>query len=205
MASESSNNAMTGGSLIPLLTLGIPGNTVTAMLLGGLMIHGISPGPLIFIKSGNVMYAIFTALIVGNIAMLVFEYLGLKWFVKLMDIPKATLFPIITVLCAVGAFGSNSRVFDIYCILAFGIIGFLFNKADIPKTPFIIGFILGPIAEVNLRRALMASEGSLMPFITRPISLVFVALTIGSIVMTIKKTADKKKAAAGDSAMSIAE
>ncbi|WZL73060.1 tripartite tricarboxylate transporter permease [Clostridiaceae bacterium 35-E11] len=193
VASESSNNAMTGGSLIPLLTLGIPGNTVTAMLLGGLMIHGISPGPLIFVKSGKIMYAIFTALIVGNIAMLVLEYWGIKYFVKLMDIPKATLFPIITVLCAVGAFASNSRVFDVYAILIFGLIGFLFNKASIPKTPFIIGFILGPIAEVNLRRALMASEGSLLPFITRPISAVFVALTVLSIVMTVRKKLNEKK------------
>lgn len=187
VASESSNNAMTGGSLIPLLTLGIPGNTVTAMLLGGLMIHGISPGPLIFIKSGKIMYAIFTALIVANVAMLVLEYWGLRYFVKLMDIPKGTLFPIITVLCAVGAFATNSRVFDIYAILAFGLIGFLFNKVGIPKTPFIIGFIIGPIAEVNLRRALMASGGSLLPFITRPISAIFIALTILSIVMTIKQ------------------
>ena len=195
IASESSNNAMTGGSLIPLLTLGIPGNTVTAMLLGGLMIHGISPGPLIFEKNGTIMYGIFTALIVANFAMLIFEYMGLKFFVKLMDIPKNILFPIIIVLCAVGAFATNSRVFDIYCILAFGLIGYAFKKVNIPKTPFIIGFIIGPIAEVNLRRALMASDGSLMPFITRPISAIFIAFTIFSVIMTIKRKLedDKKK------------
>ncbi len=198
IASESSNNAMTGGSLIPLLTLGIPGNTVTAMLLGGLMIHGISPGPLIFIKSGNVMYAIFTALIVANIVMLVVEYWGIRYFVKLLDVHKGILFPIITVLCAVGAFASNSRMFDIYCILAFGVLGFIFNKVNIPKTPFIIGFIIGPIAEVNLRRALMASEGSLLPFITRPISAVFIALTVISLFLTLKKKVDDNREKAND-------
>ena len=187
VASEASNNAMTGGSLIPLLTLGIPGNTVTAMLLGGLLIHGITPGPLIFIKNGTVMYALFTALIVANIAMLLFEYLGLRFFVKLMDIPKQILFPVITVLCTVGAFGTNNRIFDIYCILVFGLVGFMFNKVKLPKAPFIIGFILGPIAEVNLRRALMASEGSLLPFVTRPISLIFVVLAVASVIMTLRK------------------
>lgn len=192
VASESSNNAMTGGSLIPLLTLGIPGNTVTAMLLGGLLIHGITPGPLIFVKNGAIMYGIFTALIIANFAMLIIEFWGIKYFVKLMDIPKEVLFPIITVLCAVGAFGSNSRIFDIYAIFAFGIIGFLFSKASIPKTPFIIGFILGPIAEINLRRALMASEGSIIPFVTRPISVVFLALAAFSIVMTVIKTIKKQ-------------
>jgi putative tricarboxylic transport membrane protein len=193
VASESSNNATTGGALIPLLTLGIPGNTVTAILLGGLLVHGISPGPLIFVKNGVVMYAIFTALIVANIAMIIFEYMGLKFFVKLMDINKSILFPVITVLCAVGAYGSNSRVFDVIAIFVFGVIGFLFNKAKIPKTPFIIGFILGPIAEVNLRRALMASDGSIVPFFTRPISAVFMALAIISLVMTMKKTYDNYK------------
>ncbi|MTI54481.1 tripartite tricarboxylate transporter permease [Geosporobacter ferrireducens] len=198
IASEASNNATTGGALIPLLTLGIPGNTVTAMLLGGLLIHGISPGPLIFKNNGVVMYAIFTALIVANIAMLIFEYAGLKYFVKLMDIPKNILFPIIMVLCAVGAFGGNSRVFDVWSIFIFGVVGYLFIKANISSTPFIIGFILGPIAEVNLRRALMASDGSLIPFLTRPISALFLIGAVVSVALVFKKKLKEKDRAVPD-------
>lgn len=196
IASEASNNAVIGGSLIPLLTMGIPGNTVTAIFLGGLTIHGISPGPLIFQKSGQFVYGIFLALIVANIFMLIFERAGLKVFVKLLDIPKHLLLPIIMVCCVVGAYSSNSRIFDVWCVMAFGVLGVLFKKLKIPSTPLIIGFILGSMAEENLRRALMASAGSWMVFITRPISLIFLLVALVSVSMTIKKQFASKKAAA---------
>lgn len=187
IASETSNNAVIGGSLIPLLTMGIPGNTVTAIFLGGLTIHGISPGPLIFEKSGQFVYGIFLALIVANIFMLIFERAGLKVFVKLLDIPKHLLLPIIMVCCVVGAYSSNSRIFDVWCVMLFGLLGVLFKKLKIPSTPLIIGFILGSMAEENLRRALMASAGSWMVFITRPISLAFLLVALVSVAMTVKK------------------
>jgi putative tricarboxylic transport membrane protein len=173
IASETSNNAVIGGSLIPLLTMGIPGNTVAAVLLGGLTIHGINPGPLIFQKSGVYVYGIFFALIVSTLAMLVFERGALPVFVKLLDVPKHILLPIVMVCCAVGAFSSSSRIFDVWCILAFGMIGVILKGLKIPSTPLIIGFILGPMTEENLRRALQASEGSISVFFTRPISLGF--------------------------------
>lgn len=195
IASETSNNAVIGGSLIPLLTMGIPGNTVTAIFLGGLMIHGISPGPLIFEKSGDIMYGIFAALIVANIFMLIFEYLGLKWFVKLLDIPKHILLPIIMVLCVVGAYSTANRIFDVWSVFAFGLIGFIFNKLKIPTTPLIIGFILGSMAEVNLRRALMASGGSWSVFVTRPISLVFLLMAAASVILTLRQKFGKGRAA----------
>lgn len=193
IASETSNNAVIGGSLIPLLTMGIPGNTVTAIFLGGLMVHGISPGPLIFVKSGNIMYGIFTALMVANVFMLIFEYLGLKWFVKLLDIPKHILLPIIMVLCAVGAYSSANRIFDVWSVFVFGLLGFLFKKLRIPSTPLIIGFILGSMAEVNLRRALMASKGDWSVFVTRPISLVFLLLAVGSVLLVLRQKLKEKK------------
>ena len=173
IASETSNNAVIGGSLIPLLTMGIPGNTVAAVLLGGLTIHGINPGPLIFQKSGVYVYGIFFALIVATLAMLVFERGALPIFVKLLDVPKHILLPIVMVCCAVGAFSSSSRVFDIWCILGFGMLGVVMKYFKIPSTPLIIGFILGPMTEENLRRALQASAGSISVFFTRPISLGF--------------------------------
>lgn len=192
IASEASNNAVIGGSLIPLLTMGIPGNTVTAIFLGGLTIHGISPGPLIFDKSGQYVYGIFIALIVANVFMLIFERAGLRWFVKLLDIPKHLLLPVIMVCCVVGAFSSNSRIFDVWCVMGFGLLGVLFKKLKIPSTPLIIGFILGSMAEENLRRALMASNGNWSVFVTQPISLAFLLVTAVSVGLTIRKKLKKK-------------
>lgn len=196
IASETSNNAVIGGSLIPLLTMGIPGNTVTAIFLGGLTIHGISPGPLIFDKSGQYVYGIFIALIVANIFMLIFERAGLKVFVKLLDIPKHILLPLIMVCCVVGGYSSNSRIFDVWCIIGFGLLGLLFKKIKVPTTPLIIGFILGTMAEENLRRALQASNGSIAVFFTRPISLFFLIIAFLSVAMTLKKNFQSKKATA---------
>lgn len=193
IASETSNNAVIGGSLIPLLTMGIPGNTVTAIFLGGLTIHGISPGPLIFQKSGQYVYGIFIALIVANIFMLIFERGFLKGFVKLLDIPKHILLPVIMVCCVVGAYSSNSRVYDVWCVLLFGLLGLLFKKLKVPTTPLIIGFILGKMAEENLRRALMASAGSWSVFVTRPISLAFLLVALASVILTLKKDMQTNK------------
>ena len=187
IASEAANNAVIGGSLIPLLTMGIPGNTVTAIFLGGLTIHGISPGPLIFQKSGQYVYGIFLALIMANVFMLIFERAGLKMFVKLLDIPKHILLPLIMVCCVVGAYSNNSRIFDVWCVLAFGLLGLLLKKLKVPTTPLIIGFILGSMAEENLRRALQASAGSWSVFVTRPISLVFLLVSVISVAMTLRK------------------
>ena len=185
VASETSNNASVGGALIPLLTLGIPGDVGTAPMLGGLMVHGIVPGPLLFVTNGELVYSIFTALFLAAIFMLVLEFGGMRIFIRILGVKKYILMPIVMILCCVGAYGANNRVFDIIWLGIFGIIGYLLSKADFPVAPMIIGYVLGPMAETNLRRALMSSEGSLVPFFTSPIALVFFALTIVSIVMTI--------------------
>ena len=126
VASETANNANIGGSLIPLMTLGVPGDTVTAILLGGFMVHGIQPGPLLFSNNADLVYTIFISMLVASVLMLVLEFYGMRIFVKLLDIPKHILLPIILVLCVVGAFGLNSRIFDVWTILIFGFIGYLF-------------------------------------------------------------------------------
>lgn len=182
VASESANNAGIGGALIPLLTLGIPGDAVTAILLGGFMIHGIQPGPMLFITQGPLVYTIFAALMLAAVMMVVLEFYGLRIFIRLLAIPKHILLPIILVLCAVGAFGLSSRIFDIWTILLFGLLGYAFVKAGIPAAPFIIGFILGPMAETNLRRGLMLSEGSFAGFVTNPIAGVFLSLAAASVL-----------------------
>jgi putative tricarboxylic transport membrane protein len=196
IASETANNATVGGALIPLLTMGIPGSTVAAVILGGLTIHGITPGPLIFVKNGVFMYAIFTALLVANVYMLIVEYAGLKWFVKLMGIPKHILLPIVMVLCAVGAYATGNNVFDVWSIFAFGMLGVIMKKLSITTTPFIIGYILSGMAEENLRRALIVSKGDLMPFITRPISALFLIVAVISVVMIVLKNKASRKATA---------
>ena len=181
VASETANNAGIGGAMIPLLTLGIPGDAVTAILLGGLMIHGIQPGPMLFLTQGEFVYTIFAALILSAVMMLILEFWGLRVFIRLLAIPKHILLPIIVVLCAVGAFGLASRIFDIWTILGFGVLGYAFVKAGIPTAPFIIGFILGPMAETNFRRGLQLADGDATSFLTNPISGAFLALAAASV------------------------
>lgn len=195
IASEAANNAVIGGSMVPLLCMGIPGNTVAAIFLGGLLVHGISPGPLIFQNSGEYVYGIYLALIVSTIFMVIFERLGLPIFTKLLDIPKHILLPIIMVMCCVGAFSSDSRAFDVMCVLAFAMVGLLFKVFKLPSTPLIIGFILGPMFEENLRRALMASHGDWTTFVTHPISCVFLAAAVVFCSLTVRKNLREKKAA----------
>jgi putative tricarboxylic transport membrane protein len=193
VASETSNNASVGGALIPLLTLGIPGDTVTAMLLGGLMIHGLTPGPLLFQTSGEIVYGIFAALIIANVMMLIMEFFGMRLFVRLLSIPKHILLPVIISLCVVGSFGLNNRVFDVWSLFLFGLLGYVLDKFKYPLPPIILGFILGPIAETNLRRGLMMSNGSFLPFVTKPIAAIFLAIAVFSIVMSIRKNMKNSK------------
>ena len=187
VAPESANNAGIGGAIIPMLTLGIPGDTTTAMLLGGLMIHGITPGPLIFETHGSLMYAIFVLLALSSLTMLVMEFFGLKLFIKVLKVPKYYLLPIIVVLCGVGAFGLNNRAFDVGSVLFFGLIGYLLSKCDYPLPPLILGFILGPILELNLRRGLTSSLGNIFDFFTRPIAGAIIVLTLLFIAYSLYK------------------
>lgn len=185
VASETANNASVGGALIPLLTLGIPGDVASALLIGGLMIHGINPGPMLFAVNGALVYTIFAALMAANVLMLVIEYFGMRLFVKVLAIKKYALLPIIVILCCVGAFGSGNRVFDCICLIFFGIYGYLMSLLGFPLGPMIIGFILGPMAETNLRRGIMAVDGNIWMFFQRPIAVFFFLAAIGSVAATI--------------------
>lgn len=193
VASETSNNAAVGGALIPLVSLGIPGDTVTAMLLGGLILHGLQPGPLLFQNNGGVVYGIFAALLIANIFMALLLFLGMRGFIKLLSIPQYILLPIIFALCVVGAYGVNNRMFDVYALLFFGVVGYLMSKAKIPLTPLVLGFILGPLLETNLRRGLMLSQGDFTPFFTEPIAATFLIITVISVGWKIWKSFGKSK------------
>jgi putative tricarboxylic transport membrane protein len=193
IASEASNNACCGGALVPLMTLGIPGDNTTAIILAGFMVHGIAPGPLLFDNQAPLVYGIFTALFISNIFMIVAEYVGMRAFVRILSVPNNLLMPIITVFCFVGAFGVNNRVFEIYVMLGFGLLGYVMKKLGIPQAPIILGFILGPIIELYLRSGLQRSHGSFMPFLTAPISGFFLALTAVVLCITVYREIRKVK------------
>ncbi|MDR1519735.1 MAG: tripartite tricarboxylate transporter permease, partial [Planctomycetota bacterium] len=178
VASETSNNASTGGAMVPLLTLGIPGDNTTAMILAGFMIHGITPGPLLFDKHSDMVYGVFAALIVSNIIMILAEFWGMRLFVHILSVPKNILLPTVGVMCVIGAYGANNRIFDIWTMFLFGVLGFILKRFAIPLGPIILGFILCPILEINFRRGLQKSDGSLLPFFTEPISCAFIIITI---------------------------
>jgi putative tricarboxylic transport membrane protein len=196
VASETANNATIGGAMVPLLTLGIPGDTTTAMLLGALTLHGLTPGPLLFQNQASVVYGIFAAMLVCSVIMLFMEFFGLRVFVKLLSIPKYILLPCVFVLCTIGAYALKNNMSQVIACLVFGAIGFAFKKFEVPTTPFILGFILGPLAEVNYRRGMISNKGNFMPFLTNPISAVFLAIAVIVILVNVLKPlfAKKKKA-----------
>ena len=187
IASETANNAVTGGALIPLLSLGIPGDAGTAIFLAALTLHGIAPGPLVFTKNGNEIYAIFAALIVGNIFMILVMTGCMRWFIKLVKIPKSLMLSTVIVMCIVGAFGVNNRVFDMWTVLICGVIGYVMIKFGFDMTPLVMGFILGKTVETNLLRGLQFSDGSFLAFVQRPISALFLGITAVYLVLTIIK------------------
>ncbi|SMP52543.1 putative tricarboxylic transport membrane protein [Sphaerochaeta associata] len=195
IASETANNAVSGGAMIPMLTMGIPGDAGTAMLLAAFMLHGITPGPLLFREHGPIVYSIFAILIVANVFTLIIEMYGLKVFLKLLDIPKQFLYPIIIVLATIGAYGLNNRLFDVLCIFIFAVLGYVLDKNEFPLAPLVLGFVIGPIIELNLRRGLMSTYGSFGAFFTRPISAVVLVMTLVLLVFSSLKSRKRQKTA----------
>jgi putative tricarboxylic transport membrane protein len=180
VASEAGNNATINGALIPLLALGIPGSVNGAILLGALTLHGMLPGPLLYINRPDVVSKIIGAALVANFVMYFLLSLSSKYIAKIASIEKKYLLPVVTVFCIVGCYSVANRWFDVWTMVAFGIVGFLMERCKLPLEPFIIGFVLGPIAEKYLRSGLMISRGSLLPLLTRPLSLIFV---LGSLII----------------------
>jgi len=186
-ASESANNGATGGTFIPMLCLGIPGDSVTAVMMGALIIQGLTPGPNLFVEHGDTVNGIYVALLIANIFMLAMGQIGLRWFYKVCLIPKEILQPIIFGLCCVGSYASNSSLFDVGCMFAFGILGYILLRCGVPMSPILLGLILGNITESNLRRGMLATGGNFFKFINRPICLIILAFTVFSLVFTISR------------------
>lgn len=177
-APEGGNNGVTGGALIPMLTLGVPGDSVAAIMIGALTIQGLQPGPLLFRDQKSLMYAIFLGLFIANCAMLFFGMSCQKIFAKVLAIPKEILTPIIFVLCTVGSYALNNSFFDVGLMIVFGIIGYFMNKAEVSVSPMMLGMILGSMAELHFRTALVKSDGSLGIFIGSPIAIIFLTLIV---------------------------
>lgn len=183
IAPESANNASMGGAMIPLLTLGIPGDASTLMMLGAFMLHNIQPGPLLFRDNGDIVYAIFIAYFIAFAFLLVFLHFCLRPIIKAIVIPAQFMIPVLLVLCTIGCFSLNNRMFDVYCFLGFGLFGYALKQFKYPLLPVILGLILGHMAEQQLRLSLTLSSGSLAPFFTRPISLVLLAISLISLLL----------------------
>ena len=195
IASESGNNSTAGGGMITTISLGIPGSAVGAVVLSALMIHGVNPGPLLIKNNPEIVGSIFATIMIASFFMLIIQFVGARFFVQIVNIPKYMLVPVVITLCVIGTYVLNNRISDLYILLVMGIVGYIFVKFKYPLTPAILGVILGPMAETNLRRALITDPNAML-FFTRPISLFFIVLAVVSVVFSIrqnKKIASKIK------------
>ena len=195
LACEVANNAVTGGAIIPLITLGIPGDAVTAVLLSALLIQGLTPGPMMIVNNYDVVTTMLWILLIANTLMLIFGLFGSKYFSKILSIPSNILTPIICVLCVAGGYSVNSSSFDALLALILGIIGYGFMKFGFPVAPMVLGMVLGPIIEPYFRLALIGSDMNPLIFITSPLSCIFLVLTVVVIwTMNRRGKRPKKKA-----------
>ncbi|MBU2960121.1 tripartite tricarboxylate transporter permease [Citreicella sp. C3M06] len=183
IAPEAANNAVTGGTLIPLLSLGIPGDPATAIVLAGLMIHGITPGPALFMNHATEVYGMYVAVAVAYVWVLGLQLLGIRLFVHVLKIPRDLLAIGVLVLCVIGAWSVRNSVFDIYAMAAIGGLAYLFIALEVPITPIILGMVLGPTIENEFRTAMMLSGGSWDIIFTSPLAMIFLGLAALIIVL----------------------
>ena len=186
VAPESANNAAIGGAYIPMLTLGIPGDAVTAIIIGALYIHGMKPGPLFMTERPDIFWLMVGGMLIANVFLLIFGFTGIRLFAKIVEVPKQVLMPVIMILSVVGAYSINNNIMDVYWMLGFGVIGYLFKLYKLPLGPVVLGVILSSLLEQKYRRAVSMAGNSISGFlidvITHPISLVLLAVILVMIV-----------------------
>jgi len=185
IASESGNSSTAGGGLIPMIALGIPGSAVDAVLMAALMVHGISIGPRLIMDNADIVYGMFIAMVVASLAMLGVCLISMRWFLRVTDVPKYMIVPVVLACCVVGAYALENNSDHIILLLLAGLLGYGLRKLGFPLAPLVLGAILGPIAETNLRRALMA-ESEWTVFLTRPISAGLLLLALTSILWSVR-------------------
>lgn len=184
IAPESANNANVGGSLVTIMAFGIPGDAVTAVMLGAMIIHGIQPGPLFIVTNPTIAYGLFAAYLLAHPVMIGLQLVGVRLFLRVVSVPKQILIPVVLVFCVIGAYALNNIMENVYTLLLFGVIGYLMVKLQFPLAPLILGVILGDQIEINLVRAIMTDSNPWL-FLTRPISGILLSLSLLSIILAL--------------------
>ncbi len=191
---EAAKSGATAGAMIPMMTLGVPGDAVTAVMLNGLIVQGLQPGPLLFRDHLDVVYPIFAFIFLAYLATCAFGLISARWIARIVLIDKSVLLPIICALSVIGAYAIRFSVFDIYVAVGMGAVGFFMRRYGFPASPIVLALILGPMAESNLRRALMLPDAGVMMFFSRPISCVLLLLAIGSLAWGLFRSGKEEKA-----------
>jgi putative tricarboxylic transport membrane protein len=190
---ESANNAGAQASFIPLLTLGIPPNAVMALMVGAMTIHNIQPGPQVMTSNPELFWGLIASMWIGNAMLIILNLPLIGMWIKLLSVPYKYLFPAIVLFCAIGVYSTNNNSFDIWMVALFGVIGYLFIKLGCEPAPLLLGFILGPMMEEYLRRALLISRGDWSVFVTRPISASLLAVAVTLLLIVLLPSIKKKR------------
>ena len=177
-APEAANNAASTGSMLPMITLGIPGSPTTAILLGGMIIWGLRPGPLLFTEKPDFVWGLIGSLYIANLFTLLINLAFIPVFVRVLTLPFTILAPIIFVLCIVGGFAPTQTMHDVWLMFLFGIVGYLMRKLNYPVAPAVLAIVLGPLAERSLRQSLLSSQGDVFVFFERPISAICIGIAL---------------------------
>jgi putative tricarboxylic transport membrane protein len=197
-APEAANNASVQAAFIPTLTLGVPGDAIMAVMIGGLLIHGITPGPQLVTDNPQLFWGVVASFWIGNLMLLVLNLPLIGVWVKLLGIPYRILYPAILFLVSIGVYSVNNSTVDVLLTLVFGLLGFWFNRHGYPPAPLLLGFVLGPLLEENFRRALLLSDGQLATFVQRPVSLAFILFTLGILVAAAWTSSRRKQRQGSD-------
>jgi TctA family transporter len=190
---EAANNAGAQTSFIPLLTLGIPGNVVMALMVGAMTIHNIQPGPQVMTGNPELFWGLIASMWIGNAMLVILNLPLIGMWIKLLTVPYRYLFPSIVLFCAIGVYSTNNNTWDIWIVGVFGVIGYIFAKLGVEPAPLLLGLILGPMMEENLRRALLLSRGDWSVFVTRPISAGILAASVLMLVIVLLPSVKNKR------------
>ncbi|MET0208860.1 MAG: tripartite tricarboxylate transporter permease, partial [Burkholderiaceae bacterium] len=190
---ESANNAGAQTSFIPLLTLGIPANPVMALMVGAMIIQGIVPGPNVATEQPALFWGIIASMWIGNLFLVILNLPLVGLWAKLITVPYQMLYPAILVFCSIGVFSLNNSIFDVYLMAGFGLIGYILLKLDCEPAPMLLGFIIGPMLEEYMRRALLLSRGDYTVFVTRPISGVMLFVAVAALVVVLLPAVRSKR------------
>jgi len=190
---ESANNAGAQTSFIPLLTLGIPGNAVMALMVGAMTIHNIQPGPQVMTSNPELFWGLIASMWIGNLMLVVLNLPLIGMWIKLLSVPYRWMFPAIVLFCAIGVYSTNNNTFDVWMLGWFGIVGYAFHKLGCEPAPLLLGLILGPMMEENLRRALLLSRGDWSVFVSRPLSASLLVAAVVLVCIVLLPTVRNKR------------